>query len=407
MQVETAQLEERFETLVGVLRWRAQARPERQAVSFEGDDTRTPVELSYAELDRRARAVAAFLQEHSAYGERALLVYPPGLDFVVAFFGCLYAGIVAVPAHPPRRQTLHRLNALAIDARPAVALTTSSIAATLEPALTVAPALARLEWKCTDTLPAALADAWVEPEVTSDSLAFLQYTSGSTATPKGVAVSHRNIIHNSSLIKQCFAHTAESRGVIWLPPHHDMGLIGGVVQPIYSGFRVTLVSPLAFLQQPLRWLDAISRTRATTSGAPNFAYDLCARKISAQQIANLDLSCWDVAFTGAEPIRAETLDRFVTKFEPCGFRREAFYPCYGLAEATLFVTGGMKRALPVTETVRASALEDGRVTAAQPGSADARTLVSCGRAWADQRVAIVDPETSIPRAPGHVGEIWV
>jgi acyl-CoA synthetase (AMP-forming)/AMP-acid ligase II len=242
----------------------------------------------------------------------------------------------------------------------------------------------------------------VQPET----LAFLQYTSGSTGDPKGVMVSHGNLLHNERMIQQAFGHTEDTVVVGWLPLFHDMGLIGNVLQSLYMGVRCILMPPVAFLQRPYRWLQAISCFKATTSGAPNFAYDLCARKITDQQAESLDLSSWAVAFSGAEPVRAETLDLFARRFGPYGFRREAFYPCYGLAEATLLVSGGAHSTAPAVCSVDADSLEEHCVAPATEG-ADARTLVSCGWAWDTQRIAIVDSE-SFRRCPeGHVGEIWV
>lgn len=228
--------------------------------------------------------------------------------------------------------------------------------------------------------------------------------------PRGVKLTHGNLLYNLALIHRCFGHTPESRGVIWLPPYHDMGLIGGILQPLYGGFPVTLMSPFAFLQRPFRWLQAISRTRATTSGGPNFAYDLCAHKITPEQRAILDLSCWEVAFSGAEPVHAETLDRFVEVFEPCGFRREAFYPCYGLAEATLIVSGGLKGTLPTVYSVRGSALQQNQVIeSSYPDSfkRDTQKLISCGRSLPGQKIIIADLESLTLGSPNQVGEIWV
>ncbi|HEX6287553.1 MAG TPA: AMP-binding protein, partial [Herpetosiphonaceae bacterium] len=397
-------------SFVAILRWRASHQPDQAAYTFLADDT-SAARLSYAELDRRACVIAAHLQAIGARGERALLLYPPGLEYIAALFGCLYAGVVAVPAYPPHAarhdRRLSRLRAIARDAQPLVALTTSAIrpmGATLSAS---DPSFHALRWLATDALAPGVEPSWQAPAVDSASLALLQYTSGSTATPKGVMLSHSNLLHNSSVIQRCFEHTSDSQGVIWLPPYHDMGLIGGILQPLYTGFPVVLMSPVSFLQRPLRWLQAISDYRATTSGGPNFAYELCLRKITPEQRERLDLSSWRVAFNGAEPIRAETLERFTAAFSSAGFRREALYPCYGLAEATLIVSGGHVSTPPISRAFEGAALEQGRVLQAaseQPGS---RTLVGCGQAPPDQQIAIVEPQSGVRCQPGQIGEIWV
>jgi acyl-CoA synthetase (AMP-forming)/AMP-acid ligase II len=406
-------------TLVGVLRARAVAEPSRLAYVFLDDAGEENARLTYGELDGQARAIAALLQTHGLRGERALLLYPPGLEFVAAFMGCLYAGVVAVPAYPPRTpQALPRLLAIARDARPAAVLTTAELAPRIEALAQLAQShgggagdaalqLARVRRLVTDG--AAIgggAEAWSDPRAESETLAFLQYTSGSTAAPKGVMVSHGNLLHNEETIRLAFEQTPSSVVVGWLPLYHDMGLIGTVLQPLFVGAHAILMSPLAFLQKPLLWLAVISRHRATTSGGPNFAYDLCVRKITPEQRAALDLSSWEVAFNGAEPVRAETLERFAAAFAPCGFRREAFYPCYGLAEATLFVSGGSKHQAPQVATVSAAALEQGRVASVDPGQPGGRSLVSSGPPRR-QRVVIVDPETHRECNDDRMGEIWI
>ena len=243
--------------------------------------------------------------------------------------------------------------------------------------------------------------------MSTDSLAYLQYTSGSTATPKGVMVTHGNVLHNSASIHQGFAHTPDSRALTWLPHFHDMGLIDGIIQPLYGGFPGILMSPVSFLQQPLRWLEAITRFQITHTGGPNFAYDLCVRRVNTEQRARLDLRSWRVAYNGAEPVRFETLQRFANEFRECGFRWEAFYPAYGLAEATLKVTGGSSAEPPVTCTVRSDALEQHRVVEAVPEQDDTRTLVGCGQAGLDTEIEIVDAETFTRCEAKTVGEIWV
>jgi acyl-CoA synthetase (AMP-forming)/AMP-acid ligase II len=361
--------------------------------------------LTYAGLDLRARAIAAALLRSGAGGQRALLLYPPGLDFITAFFGCLYAGVVAVPAYPPRSaRALPRLLEIARDARPAVALTTAELRAAIGGLAAQVPELGALPLVATDEVPPAQAASWSDPGVTGEALAFLQYTSGSTAAPKGVMVSHRNLLHNEEMIRQAYGQTADSVIVGWLPLYHDMGLIGNVLQPLFLGARCVLFSPISFLQSPKRWLAAISHYRATTSGGPNFAYDLCVRKIGAADRVDLDLSSWDVAFNGAEPVRAETMERFATAFAGCGFRPAAFFPCYGLAEATLFVAGAAGPRAVDFDRAQLEAGEARRSAGSDPAS---RTLVSSGHAWLDQELAIVDPETLRRCAAGKVGEIWV
>jgi amino acid adenylation domain-containing protein len=368
---------------------------------IEGDS------LTYEGLDRRARAIGAFLQDAGTVGKRVLLLYPPGLEYVVAFFGCLYAGAVAVPSYPPRlNKPAHRLQSIVADSQATVTLTTTSILSNLERRFIHTPGLRGLRWLTTDDLPDALADAWRAPTVDGDTLAFLQYTSGSTSTPKGVMVSHGNILYNERMVQEAFGHDEESTFVGWLPIYHDMGLIGNVLQPLYIGAPCILMSPVDFLQNPFLWLEAISRYKAHTSGGPNFGYDLCVDKISPEQRESLDLSHWQVAFNGAEPVRYQTLERFTETFAPCGFRREAFYPCYGLAEATLFVSGNPKALAAKVQTLDDAALGQDQVVVALDDSGG-RRVVSCGQTWADQQIVIVDPESMVRCSQDQIGEIWI
>jgi acyl-CoA synthetase (AMP-forming)/AMP-acid ligase II len=398
---------ERTSTLVELLRWRAAYQLDRHLYTFLTDGENEKAHLSAAELDRRARAIGARLQQLGAAGQRVLLVFPPGLDYISAFFGCLYAGAIAVPALPPEpNKPVPRLVSIAADAQATIALSTTRILTSSDRRLAMAFDSLVIRWLAVDTISPIVADQWRDPALTSNTLAVLQYTSGSTASPRGVMLTHHNLLSNLALIRRSFESTSESHGVLWLPPYHDMGLIGGLLWPLYEGARITLMSPLHFLQRPLRWLQAISRDGSDFSGAPTFAYDLCARKITPEQRATLDLSRWEVAFVGAEPVRHETLDRFAAAFKECGFRREAFYPCYGLAEATLFAAGGSRASEPIVRTVQAAALEGGEIRPPTDGELT-RTLVGCGTSVASQRMLIVDPESSLKLASGRVGEIWI
>ncbi|HEV7505648.1 MAG TPA: amino acid adenylation domain-containing protein [Thermoanaerobaculia bacterium] len=390
-----------------VLRQRASVAGAWRVYTFLGDGENPSAALTCGELDLRARALASRLQARGLAGERVLLLYPPGLDYVVAFWGCLYAGAVAVPAYPPSANRGHaRVKAMAADAGARAALITGSLWRRLGRRL-AASDLGVAEWIVTDDLDPGEAAQWQDPGVTAGSLAFLQYTSGSTSTPKGVMVHHGNLLENERSIRLAFGQSDASVIVGWLPLYHDMGLIGNVLQPLLIGASCILMPPLAFLERPLRWLSAISRYRATTSGGPNFAYELCVRKISREDREGLDLSCWSSAFNGAEPVRGETLDRFSAAFAPCGFRRQALYPCYGLAEATLFVSGGAPGAAPVVRHVAASALERHRVAAMDAAHPEARQLVGCGHAWGGAEIRIVEPEAARECPAGGVGEIWV
>ncbi|WP_437305959.1 amino acid adenylation domain-containing protein [Sorangium sp. So ce388] len=395
-------------TLVALLRQRAEQRPSAHAYTFLLDGETDARSLTYGELDRWARALAAQLDARP--GERALILVPPGLEFIAAFFGCLYAGLVAVPVPmPQRKRGLLRVLSIVRDCRPSVVLTLDAFVSSVA-MLAEDPALAELRsLRCVaiDKAPPGVEDGFRPPRVTADSVAFLQYTSGSTGAPKGVVLTHGNLLSNERMIQRAFGHTEESLIVGWLPPHHDMGLIGNILQPLYVGVPCVQLSPDHFLMRPWRWLDAISRYRATTSGGPNFAYDLCVAKITPEQREGLDLSSWKVAFNGAEPIRAATLDRFADAFAPSGFRRAALYPCFGLAEATLLVSGGAPEAPPVTRTVDRAALGQGLVVFDPRDPRAGSTLVGCGGPPGGEQVLIVDPESRRPCDEERVGEIWV
>jgi 8-amino-7-oxononanoate synthase/acyl carrier protein len=393
--------------LVDVLRYWSHEIPDEVAFYFT-DGESSEERLTYAQFDRRARAIAAHLQTLGMEGERALLLYPPGLDFVTAFFGCLYAGATAVPAYPPRRnRNMTRIQAISDDARAKCALTLSEVVDRTEGLLDETPNLQSLAWVSTDKVENSLADTWRPTKIGSQQLAMLQYTSGSTGTPKGVMLSHACLMNNCKLIMAGFEPTRDGAGCSWLPTYHDMGLVGGVLKAIVIGRPSVLMSPMTFLQKPIRWLQTISKYKITISGGPNFAYDLCVQKVTDDQLAGIDLSSWELAFNGAEPVRPDTIDEFSKKFAKVGFRREAFYPCYGMAETTLIVTGGKKHEPPVLRTFNGKALDQKHVEFAEPHQPGARVLVGSGQALPEEEVIVVDPDTHVRLPDDRIGEIWV
>lgn len=400
-----------IQTFDELLRWRAQTHPERRLYTFLANGEDEEGSITFGELDRRARAVAAQLQSQIEVGARALLLYPPGIEYIVGFFGCLYAGVVAVPAYPPDparlSRTLPRLQTIAADAQASLILTITPILQMAQFLFAQAPDLAARQWLATDGLDETLADTWKPGTRGSDTLAFLQYTSGSTQTPKGVMLNHRNLLHNAAHAGDMMELTPESRLVSWLPPYHDMGLIGMILQPVYRGFPAVLMSPVDFLKAPLRWLRAVTQYQATVTGGPNFAYDLCVRKFNPdREPAPLDLSHLRVLFNGAEPIRPDTLENFSATFSPYGFRREAFYPCYGLAEGTLIASGVRVAEPPAMLAVNKTALAQGRVVLDEEGDRVIR-LAGSGHSLSGQTLMIVDPDSQTVASPGQIGEIWV
>ena len=395
--------------LISVLQSRAADCPDQTAFSFllEGQVEST---LTYSRLDERARAIAARLQGMGLAGQRVLLAYPHGLDFITGLFGCFYAGCAAVPTSLPHRRTLDRFCEIVADAGARLVLsTTPAVAryqAMIDPGSAQTESPSPTPWLAVDAIPRSLADRWEMPDIAPGTLALLQYTSGSTSRPKGVMLSHANLMHNASAIYQAFGMETDL-GVFWLPPYHDMGLVGGILGPLLAGIPSMLMAPAAFLQQPIAWLAAISTCRATVSGGPNFAYDLCVRRITDEQRASLDLSGWRVAFIGAEPNQPEALERFAAAFAPCGFDPAAFYPCYGLAEATLMVSGGVRGGGSTVRSFHDTALTEHRIEPVPDNACKAHQLVSCGAPIDGLRVAIVDPQTCKETDRARVGEIWV
>jgi amino acid adenylation domain-containing protein len=394
-------------SLTELLELRAQQASGSAAYTFLADGEGQEKVIGYSELDRQARAIAAAMMQGGSSGARALLLYAPGLDFLPAFFGCLYAKVIAVPAYPPQRaRSLLRLQAIIRDAQPRFILSTSAFLPKIIQAMSESGDVSHFRFIATDEAALGSATDYKQPVIDRETIAFLQYTSGSTGNPKGVMLSHENLLHNAALVHHAVEHVPGDAYVSWLPVFHDMGFMAGVLEPLYGGLPCTQMSPAAFLENPVRWLKAITRYKGTTSGAPNFAYELCVNKISPAEIEQLDLSSWTVAFNGAEPVRAETMERFTKAFRPCGFRETVFYPCYGLAEATLMVSGSLKTLPPIVNGFEKKALENHRVKQQGTGSAS-QALVGSGRNLPDQQIAIVDPTTFQPCAADEIGEIWV
>ena len=408
-------------TIVDVLLDRSKNQSQQTAYTFLADGENESGSCSYQELDLQARAIAVQLLTKIKPGDRALLVYPytAGLEFIAGFLGCLYAGVIAVTDYPRQHiKSLTQYQNRIADCQAAIALTSQEFGDRVKGQLIANPGMAlklqALPWIATDKVDLDLASKWQQPDITSETLAYLQYTSGSTGQPKGVMITHGNILHNSEVIYQSFGHHDRTKILMWLPMFHDMGLIGGVMQPLYAGLPAVLMSPIALAQKPFLWLQALSKYKITTSGGPNFAYDLLCQKVTDEQRASLDLSSWEVAFSGAEPVRAETLAKFAELYEPCGFKKEAFYPCYGMAEATLFITGINAQEYPTITHLDKKALTQDKIVAVPANHPDAKAVVSCGYTWLGDEVIIVDRETKTKlesdgaSAPStkRVGEIW-
>lgn len=397
-------------TLIDFLQSWVDSQPDHILYRFLPDGEGEPLAVSYAQMARRAKAIAGHLQAYR--GERALMLYHSGLEFLEAFLGCLYAGVIAVPAYPPRKNhNMARLKAIIDDCQPRLVLTTDKVmrlaAPMFDEAFAALDQQTQLAWIATENIASADAANYNGHLPQPDDLAFLQYTSGSTGNPKGVMVSHHNLVTNEHMIHVAMNTGSDMHLVGWIPLFHDMGLIGIALHPIYIGSDALLMPPAAFLQKPYRWLKAITdiarQGGRVGTAAPNFAYQLCVDQVSDEQLATLDLSALCVALSGAEPVRPSTLDAFSARFASAGFRRDAFSPSYGLAEATLLVTGASHRA-PIVRGFDARALEQHRVALAD---ADAQSLVSCGRNQQGQQIVLVDPHTLRTVDENHVGEIWV
>jgi thioester reductase-like protein len=423
-----------YTSLVNLLEKKAEQKPDFVLYTFLQGSQNERI-LSYQGLAEQAKKIAIVLQKVTHPGDRVLILYPPGLDFIAAFWGCLYAGVIAVPAYPPSTKELFaKVHYIIKSATARVVLTNDGIfqhikrcrtAKWLSPnsfvhritneiinplmlqnALSPLVDFEKILFISTDELPEQMSE-WIRPALGQDHIAFLQYTSGSTGKPKGVMISHGNLLHNLLAIEKINQIKEDDVCISWLPPYHDMGLIGGILQPLFSTFSVKLMSPLTFMQRPAVWLEMISHYHATGTVAPNFAYDLCASKVSEEEKSQLDLRSLNVVMTGAEPIRKMTIDRFSACFAPCGFQAKAFFPCYGLAESTLMVTGVCRNEGLNSQWIDRKALSEGTVVAVEEADPNARCLINCGRPIDGVHLAIVQPVTLKECPERMIGEIWV
>ncbi len=399
-------------TLIELLRTRAIKQSDGHAYTFMVDGKKPSEPLTYEALDQQARAIAAQLQYYKTEGERALLLYPQGLEVIAAFCGSLYAGVIAIPVPPPEsgrlKRTLPRLRSIVRDAKATIVLTTASVFELISTVKDEFPEFEQMRWIDTATIDPNLAEKWVDPKVHPDQLAYLQYTSGSTSTPKGVMLTHYNLMHHCHYLQQACGYDSDSVSITWMPYFHDYGLVEGMMVPLYNGHPCYVMSPFAFIKRPLNWLRNISTYKGTHSQAPNFAYDLCIRRIKPKQIAELDLSSWQAAGNAAEPINPQVMAQFMETFSPCGFKWEAFAPSYGLAENTLLATTKPKGTKPVFLAVETAAMEQNKIVLGDPEQEKGtRIIAGCGKKVCDTNIAIVDPIKMLRCAEDGVGEIWI
>jgi acyl-CoA synthetase (AMP-forming)/AMP-acid ligase II len=395
-----------FASLIDLLRHRASEQPQDRAYVFLSDRGNEEAKLTFSDLHQRAHAFAATMLDRAKPGDRALLLFPAGLDFVVAFLACIVARLIPVPMMLPRRASSRGASeAILADCAPKLAITTRGLATT-RPDVIERFQSAGVEWMFLEPTSGSTSTDVSAPPAGPDDIALLQYTSGSTSDPKGVMVSHGNVLANSEMIRRAFGNTRESTFVSWVPYYHDMGLIVNIMQTLYLGALCVLIAPATFVHRPLTWLRAIHAYRAEVATGPNFAYDLCVSRFREDQMRGLDLSCWKLAANGAEPVRQDTIDRFAATFAPYGFRSNVMYPAYGLAEATLLVSGGRRGSGSINRQVSRSELQKGKIAAATI-PADTQTLVGCGRSLVGERLAIVDPASLRRLGTDTVGEVWV
>lgn len=398
--------------LVLLLREQAVRLTDKPAFIFcpEGDEEQD--RITYAELDRRARAIAADLQRRGAAGERVLVLCRPGVDSVAGLFGCFYAGAVAVPVD--EKWPIKRVETIVPEVDARFALATAKTSEKMKSTVSDLGGRSDMTWLPMDIVPGDGSD-WVVPDVDANTIAMIQYTSGSTGVPKGCVLTHGNYLHNLEILRRTWdarvgerMYSSPIAGVSWLPQYHDMGFVGGILGTLRVGITTVLMSPAAFMMRPIRWLQAMSRFRAVITAGPNFGYEACIKRSTPEQRAELDLSNWAIGVLGAEPVRPATLESFTEAFAPSGFRAETLMPCYGFAEATLCVTGESYSPVPIIRQFDRAASTEGRVVDAADVDGDAAiAMVACGRRQGGQDVLIVDPETRLRRGPDEIGEIWV
>ncbi|MGB4852716.1 MAG: beta-ketoacyl synthase N-terminal-like domain-containing protein, partial [Ignavibacteria bacterium] len=403
-----SEIQQKAQTLTELLRWRAENQPDKTAFVFLEEGEREGGSFSYKELDIRAKSIAARLQSLNLKGERALLIYESGLEYLDSFFGCLYAGVISVPLHlPGKNKSLSRISAIAKDSGAKIILSTKEITEELRDEFGRDEVLKNIDWIETELISDDLCVIYTDAGIKSDTLAYLQYTSGSTGIPKGVMVNHQNLLTNLYIIDKSHPHDDKSVMVTWLPIHHDMGLIYGILLPFYCGYPCYFMTPQAFVQKPFRWLNAISKYKGTHNAAPNFAFELCVNKISEEQKKTLDLSTWTAAMNAAEPVRAETITKFSDYFGSCGFGLKHFCPGYGLAEGTLILTTTFTGNDPVMKRFDDSSIEKKNIAvAAKENDKDSKIHVGHSNSIEDTRIAIVNPATLIECIEGEVGEVW-
>lgn len=396
-------------TFVEVLEKKAFISPKKVAFTYlnKGGIKET---ITYEELINEVKQMAGFMQQNNYTGKRALIMYPSSIMYIKVFLACMFANVVAIPVYPPTlSKNMDRIKNIMTDSKASLIFTSKSLNTRLNNRLTDGNNKKQndFQWICLEDITLPSVSAWSFPNIHNETVAFLQYTSGSTSEPKGVMVTHNNIVCNEEMIKNSFETTKNSVILGWLPMYHDMGLIGNVLHPLYLGATGILMDPMDFLQKPFRWLKAISDYQVDVSGGPNFAYELCLKKITDEELHSLNLTSWEVAFNGAEPISSDTIENFQRRFAICGFKENRFYPCYGLAEATLFVSGGKRHEKPIIKNFDSEELKQNRAIEVNDNKINSTSIVSCGIASVNQTVIVVDPKTKKIRPDGIVGEIWV